>query len=105
MFTPKAGGLYVYVNTGNQSWPPKGPLQLNTNKHSRVNVIDAETKKLVATREMTDEIGRNHTSAVTPDGRYAYVVGGGGEPDRSVVWKVDAVTLDPLKKLRIGGLT
>lgn len=105
MFEPKPGGLYVYVNTGNQNWPPKGALQLNTNTHSRVNVIDAQTKQLVATREMTDAVGFNHTSAVTPDGRYAYVTGGGGfaDADKHVVWKVDARTLEPVKKLQVGG--
>lgn len=105
LFEAKPGGLYVYANTGNQNWPPVGPLQTNTNKYSRVNVIDAQTKKLVATREMTDAVGFSHFSAVTPDGRFAYVSGGGSfsEPEKSVVWKVDARTLEPAKKIQVGG--
>lgn len=103
---PEPGDLLVYENTGNQNWGPvTRPNEENTNEYSRVNVIDARTKELLGTMEMTDKAGFNHTSAVSPDGRYAYVVGGGsyGNPEEAVVWKVDALTLQPLKRLDLGG--
>ena len=99
---PKPGDLFVYINTGGQNWGlPTRPDETNTNEFSRVNVVDARTKKVLGSGEMRDAPGRLHTSAVSPDGRFAYVPAGNG--DDAVLFKVDALTLEPLKMLDIGG--
>lgn len=102
LIDPSPGDLLVYVNTSNQNWGVvTRPNEDNTNKFSRVNVINARTKKLLGTMEMKDKPGRVHTSAVTPDGRYAYVPAGNDKD--AVLFKVDALTLQPLKMLDVGG--
>lgn len=102
IINPKPGDLLVYVNTGSQNWGPvTRPNEENTNEFSRVNVIDARSKKFLGSMAMTDAPGRSHTSAVSADGRYAYVPA--ARDDESVLFKVDALTLQPVKMLDVGG--
>lgn len=102
LINPQPGDLFVYVNTGGQNWgEPTRDDETNVNKHSRVNVINARTKELIASQEMVDLPGRLHTSAVSPDGRFAYVPADNGPT--AALFKVDALTLQPLKLLDVGG--
>lgn len=106
LINPQPNGLFVCVNTSNQNWGVvTRPNEENTNKYSRVNVINARTKELVSSMEMTDEGGFTHTTSITPDGRYSYVIGAGSysAPEGAVMWKVDALTLQPVKKIKVGG--
>lgn len=113
-FTPEPGKLYFYENTGRG-----GPQAADRSKRTdatQVVVGDAQTKEIIAYGEMPVELrGAVHTSVITPDGRYAYIIGpssttvdpmaGGGSILRTpaTLLKVDALTLKPVKQLSIGG--
>ena len=83
-------------------------VTLTGSSGSQVSVIDAKTKEVLAWSEMTDtdKPPFNHTSGVSPDGKYAYVVDGGsygmGDPSGRL-FKVDALTLEPVQLLEPGG--
>jgi DNA-binding beta-propeller fold protein YncE len=99
---PKPGDLFVYVNTGGQdACGLARPDVFNLNAHSRVSVFNARTRELVGSQEMHDASGVLHASAVSPDGRFAYVPSDNGSSP--VLFKVDALTLQPLKMLDVGG--
>ena len=112
VFFPEPGKLYFYENTGTAQAhaPDTGPLATTTG----VVVGDAVTKEIVASAEMPAELrGAVHTTVVSPDGKYVYIIGpsgarpagAGGSVLRTpaTLLKVDALTLKPIKQLNIGG--
>ena len=81
-------------------------------------VGDAESKEVITSRLMPDDMrGSVHTTVLTPDGRYVYIIGPSGQvaldsfgmgPGSvlrmpATLLKVDAFTLQPVKQLAIGG--
>ncbi len=102
LLTPKPGDLYVYVNTGGSDTCALNRIDaLNSNAHSRVSVIDGRSHALLASAELHDAMGPLQSTALSPDGRFAYVPAESeGAP---VLFKVDALSLQPLKMLDVGG--
>jgi mono/diheme cytochrome c family protein len=77
MFSPEAGELYFYENVGtNARRRPAGtPAPASTS----VVVGNARTKEVIASREMPGELrGAVHTTVLSPDGRYIYIIGPSG---------------------------
>ncbi|MBI2938942.1 MAG: YncE family protein [Chloroflexi bacterium] len=114
LVTPKPGDLLAYENTGKGGHGDRPAAERNANKSTRVVVIDARTKEVVASKELPEELaGSVHTTALSPDGRYVYITGqqlsastGQALADlsqSSAMIKVDALTLQPLKALHVGG--
>ncbi len=111
-FTPQPGKTYFYENVGNASNPSVMPTGFSNAASSQVVVGDADTKEVIASY-MIPPVLRSavHTTAMTPDGKYVYIVGsreGGLDPKASLrttasVLKVDALTLQPVKQFTIGG--
>jgi hypothetical protein len=111
-FQPQPGKTYWYENVGTTSSPSvlfdgyKAPIS------NQVVVGDAETKEIIASYLFPESLRATvHTSLMSPDGRYAYIVGPRlGEVDgyanyssAATLIKVDALTLQPIKALDIGG--
>ncbi len=111
-FEPQPGKTYWYENVGTTSSPAVlfDGYELPTS--NRVVVGDAETKEIIASYLFPESLRATvHTSLMSPDGRYAYIVGPrlGAEdgyenygPAATLI-KVDALTLQPIKALDIGG--
>lgn len=116
VFNPEPGMLYFYENTGTgASMAPKGGEVAST---SQVVVGDARTKKIITSAEIPKELkGAVHTTVLSPDGRYVYIVGPNARPPvntgakagnpmlrtSATILKVDAFTLNPVKQLAVGG--
>tara|TARA_B110000483_G_scaffold77522_2_gene96556 strand:+ start:34256 stop:35998 length:1743 start_codon:yes stop_codon:yes gene_type:complete len=118
VFFPEPGGLYFYENTGVSS--QRGYVDvddpINTNQ---VVVGDAVTREILVSKLIPEEMrGSMHTTVMSPDGRYVYMVGpplagggggveGGGAPaglrGSATMLKIDALTLEPVKQIAIGG--
>jgi DNA-binding beta-propeller fold protein YncE/cytochrome c553 len=117
-FTPQPGKTYFYENTGTSrttfvtdDGSPVGA------ESTQVVVGDAETKEIIAHYQLPFELrGGVHTTAMSPDGKYVYIIG--SRPAASVgafpsdpmdllaaatLLKVDALTLQPVKQVVIGG--
>ncbi|MBT6530808.1 MAG: hypothetical protein HOK99_07835, partial [Betaproteobacteria bacterium] len=114
VFSPEPGKLYFYQNIGTNSRRSGGSGASST----AVVVGDAETKEVIVSGMMPDELrGSVHTTVLTPDARYVYIIGPSGQvpmdgfgngPGRllrtaATLLKVDALTLQPAKQLAIGG--
>ena len=80
----------------------------------------AVTREILVSAQMPPELrGAVHTTALSPDGRYVYIIGpsaqvapppGGGMAGNvlrspATLLKVDAMTLQPIKQLAVGGRT
>jgi DNA-binding beta-propeller fold protein YncE len=119
-FTPEPGKTYFYENVGTNSRPAVLFEGYELPESSSVVVGDAETHEVIASQPLPVELrGAVHTSLVSPDGRYVYIVGprpsgdefegnvgssGGGRPGTSATLvKVDAITLEPIAQIDIGG--
>ncbi len=119
-FTPEPGKTYFYENIGTNSRPAVLFEGYKLPESSAVVVGDAETHEVIASQPLPVELrGAVHTSLVSPDGRYVYIVGprpsgeefegnvgssGGGRLGTSATMiKVDALTLEPIAQLDIGG--
>ena len=119
VFFPEPGGLYYYENTGIST--SRGGVtvvdRVNTNQ---VVVGDATTREIIVSKLVPDEMrGSMHTTVLSPDGRYVYMVGppitatsgeeveGGGAPPglrgSASLLKIDALTLEPVKQIAVGG--
>ena len=120
VFFPEPGGLYFYENTGVST--SRGGIvvadedRINTNQ---VVVGDAVTKEIIVSKLIPEDMrGSMHSTAVSPDGRYVYMVGppvagggggveGGGAPaglrGSATLLKIDALTLEPVRQITIGG--
>lgn len=106
--SPKAGDLLVYETTGTGGHRDRPASERNTTKGAVVTVVDAATKQIVASGALPEKLyGSVHTTVLSPDGRYLYVTGplesGEGVAAVNGIVKVDALTLQPLKVLSIGG--
>lgn len=100
-YKPKSGDMLVYINTGDSNWGILGPNEKNENKYNRITIIDAKTKKILATNEIPQQAGSSHQTVLSPDGRYVYI-GGGYKDRKGVITKVDSLTLKPVKQIDIG---
>lgn len=118
VFFPEPGGLYFYENTGVSTSRGFAEVldRINTNQ---VVVGDANTREIITSKLIPEEMrGAMHTTVLSPDGRYVYMVGppvsgggggveGGGAPPglrgSATMLKIDALTLEPVKQITIGG--
>jgi mono/diheme cytochrome c family protein len=110
-FQPEPGKTYFYENIGTTSSPSvlfEGYVAPTVNQ---LVVGDAETMEVIASGEVPENLRSVvHTSAMSPDGKYAYMVGPrepgpDGAPDPSGAWtmlKMDALTLEPVTQVTIG---
>lgn len=112
IFEPQAGKTYFYENVGNSSNPSVLPEGFTNAPSSQVVVGDADTKQVITSRLIPLPLrSAVHTTAMTPDGKYVYIVGSheaGFDPNErltssATVLKVDAKTLQPVKQFTIGG--
>ncbi len=114
VFFPEPGKLYFYENIGANARRVFDPAARAAS--TQVVVGDAATKEIIVSGEMPDELrGAVHTTALSPDGRYVYIIGpsanvappttgpGGVLRTPATLLKVDALTLHPIKQLAIGG--
>ena len=128
-FQPEPGKVYFYVATGaghsaragfpnsaaGSSTEPADAYERGT---VQVVVGDAATQEVIAYHRFPTTMRASiHSTAVTPDGRYVYVTGPrpsfAGSEDRSsaegdynhpaTLIKADALTLQPVEQLVIGG--
>jgi len=111
-FEPQPGKTYWYENVGTTSSPSVLFDGYRAPRSNQIVVGDAETKEIIASYLFPDSLRATvHTSLMSPDGRYAYIVGPRlGEVDgyenyspAATLIKVDALTLQPIKALNIGG--
>lgn len=111
-FEPQAGKTYFYENIGNASNPSVLPEGFSNSKSSQVVVGDAASKEVIAHYMIPTELrAAVHTTAMSPDGKFVYIVGSKeGEAytketlgTSATVLKVDALTLQPVKQFTIGG--
>ena len=111
-FSPQAGKTYFYENVGNASNPTVLHEGFKNAASSQVVVGDADTKEVIASYMIPSELrSAVHTTAVSPDGKFVYIVGSteGGHNEKetlgtsATVLKVDALTLQPVKQFTIGG--
>jgi len=122
VFTPEDGKLYFYQNTGTVARMVTDPAVRA--RSTQIVVGDAATKKVIVSAEMPMELrGAVHTTVVSPDARFVYIIGPsvqtpvaagqqpqGGPGGRgrvlrtpATLLKVDALTLQPIKQLAVGG--
>lgn len=127
-FKPQPGKTYFYQNTG-----ARGRAHDNGSGSGAGNAItvgDAETYEVIAQGRLDKELrGSVHTTAMTPDGRYGYIIGPSmkGKPGKAsmptlkgtedlavtkavpsinvpaTLIKWDALSLEPVKMFTIGG--
>ncbi|HEY5624563.1 MAG TPA: hypothetical protein VIV14_12450 [Gammaproteobacteria bacterium] len=120
-FTPEPGKTYFYENVGASSRPAVLFDGYQLPASSSIVVGDAETHEVIASYMLPESMrGAVHTTMVSPDGRYVYIVGprpdgaeelsgnvgaaGGGRLGTSATLiKADAVTLQPIAQVDIGG--
>ncbi len=112
-FEPQPGKTYFYENVGTTSSPSvlfDGYVPPQSNQ---IVVGDAQTREIIASYMLPLNLRAVvHTSMMSPDGRYAYIIGArpGGDIDTTTnlstsatLLKIDALTLQPVKQLAIGG--
>jgi len=113
-FEPEPGHTYFYENLGTA--PNLAVLESGTRApaSSQIIVGDAATKEVIAAYELPTTLrAAVHTTAVSPDGRYVYIVGpprGAEETNQgsplgtsATMIVADALTLQPVKRVTIGG--
>ncbi|MDH3507886.1 MAG: hypothetical protein OEQ25_12185 [Gammaproteobacteria bacterium] len=112
-FTPEPGKTYFYENVGTTSSPSVLFEGYTLPESNQIVVGDAETHEVIASYMLPVNLRAVvHTSAMSPDGRYAYIIGArpGGDIDTTTnlstsatLIKADAITLQPIKQIAIGG--
>ena len=118
VFFPEPGKLYFYQNTGQTA---RRVTDVSTRAEStQVVVGDAITKEVLVSAQMPPELrGAVHTTVLSPDARFVYIIGpssqaaapapgmgmGMGLRTPATLLKVDALTLQPIKQLAVGGRT
>ena len=116
VFHPEPGELYFYMNTAATHGRPLIDFDETPTNTSQVVVGDARTKEVIVYSQLPAELrGAVHTTVLSPDGRYVYIVGPGtniGGPaltgsselrTSATLLKVDALSLRPIKQLAVGG--
>ncbi|HSG64448.1 MAG TPA: hypothetical protein VLD39_05585, partial [Gammaproteobacteria bacterium] len=110
-FTPEPGKTYWYENIGTTMSPSVLFEGFVPPTKNQLVVGDAETMEIIASYAIDERLRSVvHTSAMSPNGRYAYMVGprepgANGEPDPAGSWtmlKLDALTLQPVLQVTIG---
>jgi len=110
-FTPEPGKTYWYENVGTTSSPSVLYEGYQPPSSNALVVGDAETMEIIASYQIPDNLRSVvHTSAMSPDGKYAYMVGPrepgpDGEPDPSgstTMIVLDALTLQHVAQVTIG---
>ncbi|MDV7143604.1 hypothetical protein R3X27_13035 [Tropicimonas sp. TH_r6] len=77
VFRPEPGKTYFYENTGIDKHPGSADLVDFQAVKPRVTIGDAETHKVIASRELPAEMkGTIHSTFATADGKYIYISGG-----------------------------
>jgi DNA-binding beta-propeller fold protein YncE/cytochrome c553 len=113
-FEPEKGKTYWYENVGNSANISVLEKGATNAKSTQVVVGDAETHEVIASYELPVELrAAVHTTTMSPDGKYVYIVGSkpGTESTNQMraldapatLIKVDAVTLQPVKQMTMGG--
>lgn len=121
VFFPEPGNLYFYENVGTNA---RRVADRSLRPSSTAIVVgDAIKKEVIMSVDMPANLrGAVHTTVLSPDGRYVYIIGPSsraptaqqpGEafaPGRvlrtpATLLKVDALTLQPIKQLAVGGRT
>ena len=116
-FAPEPGKTYFYENAGTRGTRNLQTGETFSPEGMKVVVGDAETHEIIALYEIAPELRSSmHSTALTPDGRYVYISGAApsGEPEpqgappglsrsASSLLKVDALTLQPVRQLGVGG--
>ncbi len=112
-FEPQPGRTYFYENVGTTSSPAVLFDGYVLPRSNQIVVGDAETMEIIASYMLPQSLRAVvHTSAMSPDGRYVYIIGArpGGDFDTSTnlstsatLLKADALTLQPIKQIKIGG--
>jgi len=115
-FDPEPGRTYFYENTGTAGTRVLTSGEIVRARSAQIVVGDAVTGEIIAYHELPLELrSAVHTTVMSPDGKYVYIIGSkavddgpGIGPEESVLspatWiKADAVTLQPLKQLAVGG--
>jgi len=114
-FEPEPGHTYFYENLGTS--PNLSLLETGSKApaSSQIVVGDAATKEVIAAYELPATLrAAVHTTAVSPDGKYVYIVGpprGAAEAanagralgSSATMLIADALTLQPVKRVTIGG--
>lgn len=113
-FKPKKNHTYFYENVGNSANLAILEPGATNAKSTQVVVGDAETHEVIASYELPVSLrAAVHTTAMSPDGKFVYIVG--SKPDTeptnqmraldapATLIKVDAVTLQPVKQITMGG--
>lgn len=113
-FVPENGKTYFYENIGNSANLSILKDGATNAKSTQVVVGDAETHAVIASYELPVSLrAAVHTTVVSPDGKYVYIVGSKPETEPTnqilaldapaTLIKVDAVTLQPIKQMTMGG--
>ena len=112
VFSPEPGKTYFYQNTGTTA---RRAREVEPSNYTQVVVGDADSKEVLVVGAMPEELrGSVHTTVLSPDARYVYIIGpSGAVPMDSLgpvqlrtpatLLKVDALTLKPIKQLEVGG--
>ena len=119
IFEPEPGRLYFYQNTG--ATARRAPSSVERSELTQVVIGDAVSREVIVANQMPSELrGNVHTTVLSPDARYVYIIGpsaqavaapagmgGMGNALRTpaTLLKVDALTLQPIKQLAVGGRT
>ena len=112
VFFPEPGALYFYENVGTGAGRAADPSMRSNS--TAVVVGDATSMEVLVHSEMPLELrGQVHTTVLSPDGKYVYLIGPTGAAVGqsrgnmlripATMLKVDALTLEPVKQLSIGG--
>jgi DNA-binding beta-propeller fold protein YncE/mono/diheme cytochrome c family protein len=118
-FKPQPGKMYYYINTGAAApGSPGTPLQdikRPVIDENQIAVGDGKTGEIIASYKIPLALrSSSHTTAVTPDGSYIYVIGArpfskdpGGDgmtlSSPATLLKADTLSLQPTKQLSMGG--
>ena len=115
IFNPEPGKTYFYENSGTTA-SISGAANVNpTAKSNQIIVGDAETKQIITSYLLPEKMkGPVHTTVMSPDASYIYIVGSRPYSDRiekttreisapASLLKADARTLRPIKQLVVGG--
>ncbi len=116
-FTPEPGKTYFYENVGTRGTRNVMTGETYSPEAMKVVVGDAGTREVIASYQIPAELRSSmHSTAVSPDGRYVYISGAppsgelepqGAPPGLSrtaaSLLKVDALTLQPVRQLAVGG--